>query len=195
MFLRTFGSRRPPTFLQSLWRLPSKILSCKSGPKPLDHGLNDNFIGKCGCLCSQAQKPSNIRLKVFFMVLCTLKQSLSCDWLRLKALEASDQHVLELLPRCNCPWPERRVPSLGHISDCHDEGLCHDGSITPIRRYCCFKTHQELLRIQAPIIHRQLRWLVGLWPWNSLQFCYQRRSIIKGKATMMEVVIPFILVK
>jgi hypothetical protein len=33
--------------LQSLWRLPSKILSCRSGPKPLDHGLNDNFIGHC----------------------------------------------------------------------------------------------------------------------------------------------------
>jgi hypothetical protein len=104
-------------FLQSLWRLPGKILSCRSEPKPLDHGINDNFIGHCGCLCSQAQKPSDVRLKVFYMVMCTLKQSLSCDWLHLKALEASDQHVLELLPRRNCPWPERRVPSLGHISN------------------------------------------------------------------------------
>jgi hypothetical protein len=134
-------------------------------------------------------------MKVFLMVLCTLKQSLSCDWLRLKALEASDQHVLELLRRRHCPWPERRVPSLGHISDCHDEGLCHDGSITPILRFCCFVTHQELLGIRVPIIHGQLRWIVGLRPWDSLQFCCQRRSIIKGKATMMEVVIPFILVK
>jgi hypothetical protein len=38
--------------LHSLWRLPGKILSCRSGPKPLDHGLNDNFIGYCGRLCS-----------------------------------------------------------------------------------------------------------------------------------------------
>ena len=38
--------------LQSLWQLPSKILSCGSWPKSLDHGLNDNFIGHCGCLCS-----------------------------------------------------------------------------------------------------------------------------------------------
>jgi hypothetical protein len=102
-------------FLQSLWRLPSKILSYKSRPKPLDHGLNDNFIWHCGCLCSLAQKPSDICLKVFFMILCTVKQSLRCDWLCLKASEASDQHVLKLLPRRNCPWPERRVPSLGHI--------------------------------------------------------------------------------
>jgi hypothetical protein len=38
--------------LKCLWRLPSKILSCGSWPKSLDHGLNDNFIGHCGCLCS-----------------------------------------------------------------------------------------------------------------------------------------------
>jgi hypothetical protein len=38
--------------LQSLWRLPSKILSCGSWRKSLDHGLNDNLIGHCGCLCS-----------------------------------------------------------------------------------------------------------------------------------------------
>jgi hypothetical protein len=71
---------------------------------------------------------------------------------------------------------------LGHIL------YCHDGSITPIRRYCCFITHQELLWIRVPIIHGQLGWLVGLWPWDSLQFCCQRISIIKGKATMMKVV-------
>jgi hypothetical protein len=129
------------------------------------------------------------------MVLCTLKQGLSCDWLCLKALETGDQHVLELLPRRNCPWLERRVPSLGHISDCHDEGLCHYNSITPIRRYCCFVTHQELLWIRVATIHGQLRWLVGLWPLDSLQFCCQRRSIIKGKATMMKVIIPFFFVE
>jgi hypothetical protein len=38
--------------LQSLWWLPSKILSCGSWPKSLDHGLNDNLIGHYGCLCS-----------------------------------------------------------------------------------------------------------------------------------------------
>jgi hypothetical protein len=38
--------------LHSLWRLPGEILSYRSEPKPLDHGLNDNFIGKCGRLCS-----------------------------------------------------------------------------------------------------------------------------------------------
>jgi hypothetical protein len=37
---------------QSLWRLPSKILSCGSWPKSLDHGLNENLIGHYGCLRS-----------------------------------------------------------------------------------------------------------------------------------------------
>jgi hypothetical protein len=32
------------------------------------------------------------------MILCTLKESLSCDWLRLKALETCHQHILKLLP-------------------------------------------------------------------------------------------------
>jgi hypothetical protein len=41
-------------------------------------------------LCFQAQKPLDICLKVFLMVLRALKQSLSSDWLRLKALETSD---------------------------------------------------------------------------------------------------------
>jgi hypothetical protein len=31
--------------LKGLWGLPGKILGCRSWPKPLDHGLNDNFIG------------------------------------------------------------------------------------------------------------------------------------------------------
>jgi hypothetical protein len=37
--------------LQSLWGLPGKVLSRRSWPKALDHGLNDNFIGHCGGLC------------------------------------------------------------------------------------------------------------------------------------------------
>jgi hypothetical protein len=80
--------------LQGLRRFPGKILSRRSWPKPFDHGLNDNFIGHCGCLCSQTQEPSNIRLEVFFVVLHALEQSLSSDRLRLKPLETGDQHVL-----------------------------------------------------------------------------------------------------
>jgi hypothetical protein len=76
--------------LQGLRGLPGKILGYRSWPKSLDHGLNDNFIRHCRRLCSQMQKPSDIRLKVLLMVLRALKQSLSNDWLRLKALEASD---------------------------------------------------------------------------------------------------------
>jgi hypothetical protein len=76
--------------LQALLGLPDKILGCRSWPKPLNHGLNDNFIRHCRRLCSQTQEPSDIRLKVLLMVLHALKQSLSSDWLRLKALEASD---------------------------------------------------------------------------------------------------------
>ena len=75
--------------LQSLWRLSSKILGSRSWMKPLDHGLNDNFIGHGWCLCPQTQEPSDIRLKVFFVILGALEQSLSSDRLRLKSLEAS----------------------------------------------------------------------------------------------------------
>ena len=84
--------------LQSLWWLPCEVLSRRSWPKALNHGLNENFIGHCGRLCPQSQEPSDIRLEVFLMVLCALEQSLSCDWLHLKALETCHQHVLELLP-------------------------------------------------------------------------------------------------
>ena len=118
--------------LQGLWGLSGKILSSRSWPETLDHGLNDNFIGHCRCLCSQSQEPSDIRLKVFLMVLRALEQGLSCDWLCLKSLETGNQHVLELLPRRDCPWPKRIIPCLGHISDCHDEGLCHDSCIASI---------------------------------------------------------------
>ena len=83
---------------QCLWGLPGEVLSRRSWPKTLNHGLNDNFIGHCGRLCPQSQEPSDIRLKVFLMVLRALEQSLSCDCLRLKALETSHQHVLKLLP-------------------------------------------------------------------------------------------------
>jgi hypothetical protein len=89
--------------LQSLGRFPGEVLSRGSSPKTLDHGLNDNFIGHCGCLCSQSQEPSDIRLKVFLMVLHALEQGLSYDWLCLKALETGNQHVLVLLPRRDCP--------------------------------------------------------------------------------------------
>ena len=83
---------------QGLRGFPGKILSRRSWPKTLDHGLNDDFIGHCGCLCSQTQEPSDMCLKVFLMVLSALEQSLSSDWLRLKPLKAGDQHVLKLLP-------------------------------------------------------------------------------------------------
>ena len=84
--------------LQSLGRFLGEVLSRRSWPKTLDHGLNDNFISHCGRLCSQLQEPLDIRLKVFLMVLCALEQGLSYDWLRLKALKTGNQHVLELLP-------------------------------------------------------------------------------------------------
>jgi hypothetical protein len=83
---------------QSLWGLPGEVLSRRSWPKALNHGLNDNFIGHCGRLCPQLQEPSDIRLEVFLLVLRALEQGLSCDWLRLKTLETGHQHILKLLP-------------------------------------------------------------------------------------------------
>jgi hypothetical protein len=65
--------------LQGLWRFLGKVLSHRSWPKPLDHSLNDNFIGHRRRLCSQMQEPSDIRLKVLLMVLCALEQGLSSD--------------------------------------------------------------------------------------------------------------------
>jgi hypothetical protein len=38
--------------LQSLGRFPGEVLGRRSWPKTLDHGLNDDFIGHCGRLCS-----------------------------------------------------------------------------------------------------------------------------------------------
>jgi hypothetical protein len=83
--------------LQSLRGFPGEVLSHRSWPKTLDHGLNDDFIGHYGRLCSQTQKPSDIRLEVFFVVLRALEQSLCSNRLRLKPLETGDQHVLQLL--------------------------------------------------------------------------------------------------
>jgi hypothetical protein len=134
-------------FLQSLWRFSGEILSSRSWPKTLDHGLNDNLIGHYRRLCPQSQEPSYICLKVFFVVLRALEQSMSYDWLCLNALETSNQHILKLLPRCDSPWSKRRILCLGYIPDCHDEGLRHDCSIAPIRRYSCFVAHQKLLWI------------------------------------------------
>ena len=62
--------------LHGLRGFPGKVLSRRSYPKPFDHGLNDNLIGHCGCLCSQTQEHSNICLEVLFVVLCALEQSL-----------------------------------------------------------------------------------------------------------------------
>jgi hypothetical protein len=128
-------------FLQSLWGFSGEILSSRSWPKTLDHGLNKNLIGHCRRLCPQSQEPSYICLNVFFVVLRALEQSLSCDWLCLKTLETGNQHILKLLPRCDSPWSKRRIPCLGYTPDCHDEGLRHDCSIAPIRRYSCFVSH------------------------------------------------------
>jgi hypothetical protein len=127
--------------------LSGEILSSRSWPKTLDHGVNDNFIRHCRCLCPQSQEPSYICLMVLFVVLRALEQGLSFDRLRLKALETGNQHVLKLLPRRDSPWPKRRIPCLGYIPDCHDEGLRHDCSITSIQRYSCFVAHQKLLWI------------------------------------------------
>jgi hypothetical protein len=38
--------------LQSLRGFPGEVLSHRSWSKPFDHGLNDDFIGHCGHLCS-----------------------------------------------------------------------------------------------------------------------------------------------
>jgi hypothetical protein len=46
----------------------------------------------------ETQKPSDIRLQVFLMVLHALEQSLASYWLRLETLKTSYQHVLQLLP-------------------------------------------------------------------------------------------------
>ena len=59
--------------LKSLGRFPGEVLGRRSWPKTLDHGLNDNFVGHCWCLCPQTQEPPDIRLKVFFVILGALE--------------------------------------------------------------------------------------------------------------------------
>jgi hypothetical protein len=84
--------------LQSLGGFSGEVLSRRPWSKTFDHGLNDNFIGHRRRLCSQAQEPSDICLKVLLMVLSALEQGLSSDWLCLIPLKTGDQHVLKLLP-------------------------------------------------------------------------------------------------
>jgi hypothetical protein len=62
--------------LQSLRGFPGEVLSRRSWPKPFNHGLNDDFIGHRGRLCSQMQEPSDIHLEVFLVVLRALEQKL-----------------------------------------------------------------------------------------------------------------------
>jgi hypothetical protein len=83
-------------FLQGLRGFPGEVLDRRSRPKPLDQGLNDNFIGHRPKPLDQ--ESSDIRLEVFFVILHALEQSLSSNQLRLKPLETGDQHVLQLLP-------------------------------------------------------------------------------------------------
>jgi hypothetical protein len=45
------------------------------------------------------------------------------------------------------------------------------------------------------VVHGKLRWLVGRRPRCSLQLNGQRRSIIKGKISMVEILIPVIFVE
>jgi hypothetical protein len=65
--------------LQSLGWFPGEVLSRRPWPKTFDHGLNDDFIGHHRRLCSQAQEPSDICLKVLLMVLSALEQGLSSN--------------------------------------------------------------------------------------------------------------------
>jgi hypothetical protein len=118
--------------LQGLRGFPGKVLSRRSWSKPLDHGLNDNFIGHYGRLFSQTQEPSDIRLEVLFVVLRALEQSLSSNRLCLEPLETGDQHVFHLLPGCDCSWPERGVLGLCDILDRHDERFHYDCSVATI---------------------------------------------------------------
>jgi hypothetical protein len=40
--------------------------------------------------------------------------------------------ILELLPQRDCPWPKGRIICLGHVPDCHDEGLSHARCIASV---------------------------------------------------------------
>jgi hypothetical protein len=82
---------------QSLWWLPSEVRHRQSWSEPFDHSLDNNLIWHCWCLGPKTQKPSDICLQVFFMVLRALEQSLGSYWLCLETLKTSYQHVLQLL--------------------------------------------------------------------------------------------------
>ena len=81
---------------QSLWWLPGKILCRRSWSEPFDHSLDDNLIWHRWCLDPESQKPSDIRLQVFLMVLHALEQGLGNYWLLLETLKVGYQHVLQL---------------------------------------------------------------------------------------------------
>jgi hypothetical protein len=83
---------------QSLWWLPRKILHRRSWSEPFDHSLDNNLIWHHWCLGPESQKPSDICLQVFFMVLRALEQGLGSYCLRLETLKTGYQHVLQLLP-------------------------------------------------------------------------------------------------
>jgi hypothetical protein len=114
---------------QSLRWLPSKILRCWSWPESLDHSFDDNLIWHRWHLGFESQESSDICLQVLFIVLCTLEQCLGSYWLRLETLEASYQHVLQLLPRRDRSQAKGRVPRLSYTPDRHDEGFCHDSCV------------------------------------------------------------------
>jgi hypothetical protein len=82
----------------------------------------------------------------------------------------SYQHILQLLPWRDRSQAKRRIWHLSHTPDCHDDGFRHDSCVATIWWYGCLVAHKELLRIKMPIIRGKLRWLVGWWPWGSLQF-------------------------
>jgi hypothetical protein len=82
----------------SLWWLLGKILCRRSWSESFDHSFDDNLIWHRWCLGPKPQKPSDICLQVFFMVLRALEQGLGNYELGLETLKAGYQHVLQLLP-------------------------------------------------------------------------------------------------
>jgi hypothetical protein len=60
-------------FFQSLWWLPGKILHRRSWSEPFDRSLDNNLIRHHWRLGPETQKPSDIRLQIFLMVICTLE--------------------------------------------------------------------------------------------------------------------------
>jgi hypothetical protein len=58
---------------QSLWWLSGEVLRRRSWSEPFDHSLDNDLIWHRWCLGPETQKPSDIRLQVFFMVLRALE--------------------------------------------------------------------------------------------------------------------------